>query len=75
MHLIFSLVLVPLLPHALKPPCANETSYSQEDETPAAFVTLGQLLLKFDDEWLEYLDEFVLWKGQDAVSLEGELIG
>jgi hypothetical protein len=38
-------------------------------------VTLGKLLVAFDDLWLEYLDQFVVWKGRDAASLEGELIG
>ncbi|GBF92073.1 hypothetical protein Rsub_04420 [Raphidocelis subcapitata] len=38
-------------------------------------VTLGKLLVAFDDQWLEYLDQFVVWKGRDAASLEAELIG
>ncbi|KAI8469412.1 MAG: hypothetical protein J3K34DRAFT_459391 [Monoraphidium minutum] len=36
---------------------------------------LGALLEAFDDSWLEYLDQFVVWKGRDAASLEQDLIG
>eukprot|EP00879_Flechtneria_rotunda_P013903 GHRR01014520.1.p1 GENE.GHRR01014520.1~~GHRR01014520.1.p1 ORF type:complete len:850 (+),score=337.18 GHRR01014520.1:158-2707(+) len=37
--------------------------------------SLASLLVAFDDCWLEYLDQFVVWKGHDAVSLERELMG
>jgi hypothetical protein len=30
--------------------------------------------VSFDDSWLEYLDQFVVWKGRDAVGLEQELM-
>ena len=35
---------------------------------------LASLLVAFDDSWLEYLDQFVVWKGRDAASLEQELM-
>lgn len=35
---------------------------------------LAQLLVAFDECWLEYLDQFVVWKGNDAAALERELI-
>jgi hypothetical protein len=28
----------------------------------------------FDDSWVEYLDQFVVWKGRDAAGLEQELM-
>ena len=31
-------------------------------------------MLKFDESWLEYLDQFVVWKGHDARGLEAELM-
>jgi hypothetical protein len=37
-------------------------------------VRLASLLVSFDDAWLEYLDQFVVWKGHDARSLEEELL-
>jgi hypothetical protein len=40
----------------------------------AAAASLGQLLVSFDDSWMEYLDQFAVWKGRDAAGLEGELI-
>lgn len=36
--------------------------------------SLASLLVAFDDSWLEYLDQFVVWKGRDAVGLEQELM-
>jgi hypothetical protein len=36
--------------------------------------SLASLLVAFDDSWLEYLDQFVVWKGHDAVGLEQELM-
>ena len=54
---------------------ADGTAAAAATATAAAAATLGQLLAKFDDEWLEYLDQFVLWKGQDAAGLEAELVG
>ena len=30
--------------------------------------------MAFDDSWMEYLDQFAVWKGRDAAGLEGELI-
>jgi hypothetical protein len=35
---------------------------------------LAALLVRFDDFWLEYLDQFVVWKGHDAAALEVELM-
>lgn len=40
----------------------------------SASPSLAQLLVAFDAAWLEYLDQFVVWKGQDAANLEAELI-
>jgi hypothetical protein len=46
--------------------------------SPAADVqlpaSLASLLVEFDDSWLEYLDQFVVWKGHDARGLEAELM-
>ena len=36
--------------------------------------SLASLLVAFDDSWLEYLDQFVVWKGHDARGLEAELM-
>eukprot|EP00775_Hariotina_reticulata_P010274 gene10274-10433_t len=36
--------------------------------------SLATLLVNFDDFWLEYLDQFVVWKGHDAAALEVELM-
>lgn len=36
-------------------------------------LSLARLLVAFDDSWLEYLDQFVVWKGRDAAALEGQL--
>jgi hypothetical protein len=36
--------------------------------------SLAALLVAFDDSWLEYLDQFVVWKGHDARGLEAELM-
>eukprot|EP00878_Enallax_costatus_P021250 GHUV01022492.1.p1 GENE.GHUV01022492.1~~GHUV01022492.1.p1 ORF type:complete len:1095 (+),score=464.09 GHUV01022492.1:138-3422(+) len=41
--------------------------------SPTPSSSLGQLLVAFDDSWLEYLDQFVVWKGRDAAALEREL--
>lgn len=41
---------------------------------PKAQGSLAALLVSFDDSWLEYLDQFVVWKGHDARGLETELI-
>ncbi|GLI67561.1 hypothetical protein VaNZ11_011759, partial [Volvox africanus] len=38
------------------------------------YMTIGSLLVQFDDAWLRYLDQFVAWKGADAASLEAELV-
>jgi hypothetical protein len=40
----------------------------------ATSPSLASLLVAFDDSWLEYLDQFVVWKGRDAASLEQELM-
>jgi hypothetical protein len=37
-------------------------------------ASLASLLVDFDDSWLEYLDQFVVWKGHDARGLEAELM-
>jgi hypothetical protein len=37
-------------------------------------ASLASLLMDFDDSWLEYLDQFVVWKGHDARGLEAELM-
>jgi hypothetical protein len=37
-------------------------------------ASLASLLVAFDDSWLEYLDQFVVWKGHDARGLEAELM-
>lgn len=36
--------------------------------------SLARLLVAFDDSWVEYLDQFVVWKGRDAAGLEQELM-
>ncbi|GAX81364.1 hypothetical protein CEUSTIGMA_g8795.t1 [Chlamydomonas eustigma] len=36
---------------------------------------VASLLLHFDQAWLQYLDQFVVWKTEDAAALEGELVG
>jgi hypothetical protein len=36
--------------------------------------SLAARLVAFDDSWVEYLDQFVVWKGRDAVGLEQELM-
>ncbi|KAF8072855.1 hypothetical protein HT031_000515 [Scenedesmus sp. PABB004] len=36
--------------------------------------SLASLLVAFDDSWLEYLDQFVVWKGHDAAGLATELM-
>ncbi|EFJ46555.1 hypothetical protein VOLCADRAFT_92991 [Volvox carteri f. nagariensis] len=38
------------------------------------YMTIGSLMVQFDDAWLRYLDQFVAWKGADAASLESELV-
>jgi hypothetical protein len=44
-------------------------------QASAPHATLGGLLAAFDEAWLEYLDQFLVWKGRDAASLEKELVG
>jgi hypothetical protein len=41
----------------------------------SAANTVGQLLVRFDEAWLRYLDQFAAWKLADAASLEAELVG
>lgn len=38
------------------------------------YTTIGQQLVSFDEAWLRYLDQFAAWKGEDAASLEAELV-
>jgi hypothetical protein len=66
-----------LLAKALEPAASDAAATAAGGAAgPAAGAgTLGALLVKFDDEWLEYLDQFVVWKGRDAADLERELIG
>lgn len=44
------------------------------DGVASALGTTAALLLRFDEVWLQYLDQFVAWKTEDAASLESELI-
>lgn len=54
---------------------SSPTGASSSSQGPAAAqASLGSLLVAFDDSWLEYLDQFVVWKGRDAVGLEQELM-
>lgn len=57
----------PLLPTVKMPAGLRVT-------TGDGYRTMGEMLVKFDDCWVEYLDQFVVWKGRDAASLEAELI-
>lgn len=41
----------------------------------AAALKLGQLLVRWDELWLEYLDQFVVWKSADASALVSDLVG
>jgi len=36
--------------------------------------TVGEHLVRFDELWLKYLDQFAAWKLADAASLEAELV-
>lgn len=51
---------------------SSQGSSSSAVQQPPA--TLASLLVAFDDSWLEYLDQFVVWKGRDAQGLEQELM-
>lgn len=57
-------------------PCPLSVGGSASAPTPASAgaATLGQLLVAWDDAWMEYLDQFAVWKGRDASGLEAELI-
>lgn len=44
-----------------------------DHSSPSLSIGLAHLLVAFDDSWLEYLDQFVVWKGHDAAALEREL--
>lgn len=51
---------------------ATGSSSTQGQSAPQS--SLASLLVSFDDSWVEYLDQFVVWKGRDAVGLEQELM-
>lgn len=36
--------------------------------------SIGSLLITFDQAWVQYLDQFVAWKTEDAQALESELV-
>ncbi|WIA29010.1 hypothetical protein OEZ86_011527 [Tetradesmus obliquus] len=54
-------------------PSAVAPDAAQAAAGPAA-ASLASLLVAFDESWLEYLDQFVVWKGHDARGLEAELM-
>ena len=37
-------------------------------------ASVAALLVQFDQDWVQFLDQFVVWKTEDAVSLESELV-
>ncbi|MEW5320512.1 MAG: hypothetical protein WDW38_011580 [Sanguina aurantia] len=36
--------------------------------------SIGGCLVRFDEAWLHYLDQFAAWKGEDAAGMEAELV-
>ncbi|KXZ46915.1 hypothetical protein GPECTOR_39g409 [Gonium pectorale] len=53
---------------------AGSVPPSPSSARSSPYMTIGSLLVAFDDAWLRYLDQFVAWKGADAAALESELI-